>query len=171
MKKNILFLVAIFAVFALTKEAIVAQEAQVSRSIWQVGCGETVDGKGVCQIQRDIKHGNGKDLVARLFIVRGVDKKDASIRFLMPLDVNLPYGVRYAVTVQGKRSETAGAVYQNCSKDGCLAAAKFSKPLADAMLAGKTLHIGFATKDLKGIEINIDLNGFSVVHQKFVKGV
>jgi len=171
MLKFNLLLLTLFTSLALTTGTTIAQETQVSRSTWQVGCGDAESGKKVCQIQRDIKHNNNKDLVARLFVTRDADKKVAAIRFLMPLEVNLPYGVRIAITNGDKRGKRAVIAYQNCSVDGCMAVAPFTPELAKALRTGSTLHIGFASKTLSGVEIGVDLKGFTIVHDKFLEGV
>ena len=162
---------ALVAGYLLTLNTAVAQKTQVSQSTWKVGCGDAASGKKVCQIQRDIKHNNGKDLVARFYVTRDADKKTAVLHFIMPLEVNLPYGVRFAVTKGDKRGKGAVVGYQHCMADGCMAVAPFTPELAKALREGKTLHIGFASKTLSGVEIGIDLKGFTVVHNKFLEGV
>ncbi|MEP1442923.1 MAG: invasion associated locus B family protein [Hyphomicrobiales bacterium] len=171
MQKFMVIGLTLVAGYLLTLNAAVAQKAHVSQSTWQVGCGDVASGKKVCQIQRDIKHNNGKDLVARLFVTRDADKKTAVMRFLMPLAVNLPYGVRFAITKGEKRGKGAVIGYQHCMTDGCLAVVPFTPELAKALRDGKTLHIGFASKTLNGVEISVDLKGFTFVHKKFLEGV
>lgn len=156
------------SLYAQEKKA--AEEKKTTQSTWQFGCGKTKNQKEICQIQRDIRQNEGKDLIARVYFVRETDKKTAVTRFVLPLDVSLPYGVRYSVTKGGKRSEPVQVAYQHCSKDGCVAAGNFTDELAKSMREGATFHVGFASKTLKGIEINIDLKGFTAIHDKFVKG-
>jgi len=169
-KKMRLLSIGVVGTALFLSSHILAQEPKVSRSTWQAGCGKAVSGKNVCQIQRDIRHGDGKDLVSQFIITREVDKKDALIRWLMPLDVNLPYGVRFAVTTKNKRGQTFQAAYQNCAKEGCWAVMPLTDTIEKALRAGATMQVSFVSKDLRQVEIGIDLNGFTKVHDAFVAG-
>ena len=78
-------------------ETDAAKAAAQAAPTWQFGCGKANNDREICQIQRDIRQNDGKELIARIYFVREKDKKEAVARFVLPLDVNLPYGVRYSV--------------------------------------------------------------------------
>ncbi len=152
-----LFRLSFFALLlAFSSPALAAKNGDVFGD-WTYVCGKP-DKKGVeiCQIAQTQTIDDPKGKKGRLLRLSLEKMKDFYVlRALLPLGIHLPAGV----AVKIDENEQAPMILQQCTSEGCEAAAKVEAPLLAQLKKGKEVRIGFNV-GTKTMVIPASLKGF-----------
>jgi len=152
--------VLVALILVLLSSPAFAQETQITRSTWQFGCGEAASGKRICQMQRDVVAGTGRDIGNNMVM---------QILITRELGADLNSGISYSVTHKGETSALRRMDYKSCTERGCVAHAPFNEDDIKAFKKGRKIDVFYVSGNLSQVNVSIDLKGFKAVHKQLEK--
>ncbi len=113
-------------------------KAEPSQPEWTKVCGKDPDAKAeICYTTRDFVSEDGRRVLSVAVYDVKASKPQKTVRFLMPLGLLLPPGIRFAVD-QG--ANTSGR-YGICFPNGCFAEAQVKDEFITSLKKGTTLNV------------------------------
>ena len=146
-----------------------AQETQITRGAWLVGCGDAASGKSICQMQRDVLIEDSEDPVIQVLITRARGASQEYLRFITPLGVSLRSGLSYTITRRGETGDPRRFDYQSCQPNGCFAMTDFAPDEITAFKKSRKINVTYFSSAGQPVNVSIDLKGFTAAHRRFEK--